>query len=169
MHTIDGNYDERGTLNIEIGGLIAGTEYDFVDVIGSNRTVNLDSATSTLEISFVDGFDASELLVGDEFDIIRYTGFLQGTFSSVVQPLSSPVLFDVDYTDDGSVTLRVVAELPGNCAGSTAINLEDYAPFSSCMASPEGGLAPGCTCADIDGDGDVDLRDYSEFLSLFGS
>ena len=169
VHTINGDYTEQGTLKIEIGGLIAGTEYDFVDVIGSNRTVNLDSALSTLEISFVGGFDARVLMVGDEFDIIRYTGPLQGTFGSVVQPLASPVLFEVDHTDDGSVTLRVVAELPGNCAGTPAINLEDYAPFSGCMAGPEGGSDPGCTCADIDRDGDVDLRDYSEFLLRFGS
>ncbi|MCH8048084.1 MAG: PEP-CTERM sorting domain-containing protein [Planctomycetes bacterium] len=126
MHTIDGNYDERGTLNIEIGGLIAGTEYDFVDVTGLNRSVSLDGATSTLEISFLDGFNASELSVGDEFDIIRYTGSLQGTFSSMVQPLDSPGLFEIDYADDGSLTLRVTRTSPlSDLTGNGFVDFED--------------------------------------------
>ena len=126
---------------------------------------------SALEISFVDGFDAGELIVGDEFDIVRYAGVgstLVGTFGSVVQPLASPVLFEVDYTDDGSLTLRVVTELPGNCAGAPAIALEDYAPFSECLGGPDAGSDPDCACADIDRDGDVDLRDFGLFQSIFG-
>ena len=107
VHTINGDYTEQGTLEIEIGGLTAGTEYDFVNVIGANRTVFLNNPTSTLVISFLGGFDARVLSVGDEFDIIQYTGSLAGTFSSVVQPVDSPAVFEVDYTDDGSVTLRV--------------------------------------------------------------
>ena len=64
------------------------------------------------------------------------------------------------YTDSCVQVITVV--------GATGPDLEDYAPFSSCMTGPEGGSDPGCICADIDGDGDVDMRDYSEFLSLFG-
>lgn len=74
---------------------------------------------------------------------------------------------DVDLMDFDDFTEQF-GRTAGNCAGSAAINLEDFAPLSGCMTGPEGGLAPGCTCADIDRDRDVDMRDYSEFLSLFG-
>ena len=84
-----------------------------------------------------------------------------------MQPSASPVLFDVDYTDDGSLTLRVIARLPGNCAGAPAIELEDYAPMSECMTGPEGGLDPGCACADLNDDGNVDLRDFASLELLF--
>ena len=112
VHAVNGDYTEQGTLEIEIGGLIAGTEYDVVDVIGSSGNVVLNSLTSTLDISFLDGFDPRELVVGDEFDIIRYTGSVAGTFSAAFAPFGSPVVFEVDYAADGSVTLRVTEVCP---------------------------------------------------------
>lgn len=53
------------------------------------------------------------------------------------------------------------AVLPGDCDGNAALDLNDFAAFSPCMAGPEIGVGANCDCADLDGDLDVDLLDLS--------
>ncbi|MCP4592605.1 MAG: DUF1566 domain-containing protein [bacterium] len=60
-----------------------------------------------------------------------------------------------------------------NCDG--AIDLDDYAIFSSALAGPQVTTPPGgstldeFTKADMDSDGDVDLLDLGDFQNLFGN
>ncbi len=56
--------------------------------------------------------------------------------------------------------LRVTA---GDIDGDTDIDLADYRLLFPCLSGPSGGNG-GCTCADGDLDGDVDLEDLSRFL-----
>ena len=75
--TITGNYTiNAGTLEIEIGGLIQGTEYDFLDVAG-----NVDLG-GTLDVSLIDGFVPAP---GDAFEIITAASIL-GTFATESLP-----------------------------------------------------------------------------------
>ena len=108
--SIVGDYTQLGTLEIEIGGLLAG-EYDVLNVDGD---VRLNSATSVLELFFASGFDAGGLSPGDTFDIILYTGvfiadFEFGTFRHVIQSAVSPAVFGLEYGNPGLVSLVVTS------------------------------------------------------------
>jgi hypothetical protein len=45
--------------------------------------------------------------------------------------------------------------------------LTDYAVLRGCLTGPGGGILPGCDGADLNDDGDVDLRDAGVFQSAF--
>jgi hypothetical protein len=81
--TITGNYTQgaSGTLDMEIGGLTAGTQYDQLVVQGST------SLAGTLNTTLVNGFVP---VAGNTFTLIQSTGPLTGTFSTVNQPTGSP-------------------------------------------------------------------------------
>ena len=74
--TIDGNYeqDPLGRAEFEISGLIAGTDFDQLDVTGN---VLLDGR---LSLVFKDLFAPSQ---GDTFDLVLFGGALQGEWSQV--------------------------------------------------------------------------------------
>jgi hypothetical protein len=73
--TIFGNYTQTtsGTLNIELGGLSAGSQYDRLSVSG---TVQLDG---TLNIGLINSFVPS---VGDSFQVLLF-GARSGAFASI--------------------------------------------------------------------------------------
>ncbi|HTL91414.1 MAG TPA: hypothetical protein VL176_03645, partial [Steroidobacteraceae bacterium] len=97
MLTITGNYTQApsGTLNMEIGGLVAGTQYDQLVVQGST------SLAGTLNTSLVNGFVP---VSGSTFTLIQSSGPISGTFTTVNQPLGA--LFNTFY---GPVTVDFVA------------------------------------------------------------
>lgn len=70
--SIDGDFSQSaiGLLDIELGGLLAGSEYDVLDITG---TANL---AGTLEVSLIDGFAPT---IGDSFDILT-AETLNGSF-----------------------------------------------------------------------------------------
>jgi autotransporter-associated beta strand protein len=76
--TIDGDYtmDPLASLDIQLGGLIRGDEYDTLVVTG---TMNLDG---TLDVMLWNGFDPQS---GNSFDILDW-GALNGTFGIVNLP-----------------------------------------------------------------------------------
>ena len=49
------------------------------------------------------------------------------------------------------------------------VDPDDYVVFAACMAGPGGGLMTGCTGADFENDGDVDLRDFQTLQGAFGT
>lgn len=61
-----------------------------------------------------------------------------------------------------------VAVLVGNCNDvDLAIDLADHALFRACFAGPNLPVSPSCSCADTDGDEDVDLRDWRGVQNAF--
>ncbi len=57
----------------------------------------------------------------------------------------------------------------GDLDGSAGpVNLLDFVPFEACMGSSVG-ASTACACADLNGDGSIDLRDFSSFALLFGA
>ena len=58
--------------------------------------------------------------------------------------------------------------VPGDCTDDWLVDLADYEVFALCMTGPDGGpVEPGCQCADLDIDGDVDLIDFGLFQGVF--
>ena len=67
------------------------------------------------------------------------------------------------------VTVTILAEPPpGDCDMDLHVDLDDYATFWYCLDGPDGDpVEPECQCADLDEDGDVDLKDFAAFQRLF--
>ena len=106
MLTVEGSYTQQANsaLAIEIGGLVSGTEFDVLDIVGS---ASLDG---TLDVSLFDlGGDLFEPLAGNTFDVLTATDGITGEFSSHDLPdLSGGLMWDVNYGAD-VVTLNVLS------------------------------------------------------------
>lgn len=103
---ITGDYTQTaaGLFNLEIGGLLPGSEYDQLHIFG---TAYLDG---TLNVSLFDfGSGAFAPQVGDSFDILT-ADVVQGGFSSLsLAALAEPNLFwQIDYLADAIGTTDVV-------------------------------------------------------------
>jgi hypothetical protein len=97
MLTITGNYIQgaSGALDMQIGGLVAGTDYDQLRVGGST------SLDGTLNTSLINGFIP---VSGNTFTLIQGSGPLTGTFTTVNQPIGA--LFNSFY---GPTTFDFIA------------------------------------------------------------
>ncbi len=99
--TIIGDYSQSagGILDAEIAGLVAGTEYDWLDISG------VASLGGTLKVSLFDtggGLFAPSL--GNTFDILSATD-ITGIFDTLIlAPLGSGLNWDVNYILDPSNT-----------------------------------------------------------------
>ena len=90
--TINGDYTQSASaaLEIEIGGLTAGSEYDFLNIAGA---ATLDG---TLDVLLIDSFTPT---AGDMFEIITATSIL-GTFAAETLPaLAGGLEWFVNYSD----------------------------------------------------------------------
>jgi len=61
-----------------------------------------------------------------------------------------------------------IALTQADCNRDWVVDLDDFAVFSDCAAGPDGGEGPGCQCADLDEDDDIDLADFQLFQQVFG-
>ena len=52
---------------------------------------------------------------------------------------------------------------PGDCDGDEVVDLDDYVSLLYCMV----GVPPYCDCADLNGNGGLDLLDYGLFQLAF--
>ncbi len=103
--TISGNYAQTsaGTLEIELGGVTAGTQYDVLNISGTaslNGTLNVTFTNSFVPVSSIDF-------------IILDAASLSGTFSTVNLPDISPNTWSVFYDNiAGTVTLSALFPSP---------------------------------------------------------
>ena len=69
----------------------------------------------------------------------------------------------------GSLAIPIIAcGSHGDFDGDCVLDLGDFRWLSSCQTGPDAGpVDPGCETADIDGDGDSDLRDFAAFQAVF--
>jgi T5SS/PEP-CTERM-associated repeat protein len=103
----DVSFGPTSVLEIELGGLTAGTQYDRVTVA---ETAVLGGA---LEVSLINGFTPT---VGNSFQILTATEGLTGEFvNSLLPSLTTGLGWDVDYTATG-VRLSVITatQQPGD-------------------------------------------------------
>jgi hypothetical protein len=111
--TINGDYTQSGTLAIEIGGLLAGSEYDVLNVSGTA------SLGGSLNVSLFDlGGGLFTPNAGDSFDILT-ADLLQGSFGtlSFAALLDPRLAWHLDYLTDAIgatdvVRLSVVNAVP---------------------------------------------------------
>lgn len=119
--TIDGDLSQQdaGTLAIDLGGTVAITEYDRLEV---DRFAFLDG---TLEVSLVDaGSGVFMPSVGNTFTILTAAEGVQGTFDDLQLPAG--FTWNVMYGAN-SVTLSVTGlGLAGDFNGDGAVDTSDY-------------------------------------------
>lgn len=99
--TFEGNavFSPTSTLIIELGGLLAGHQYDVVEV-------GLVAALSgTLRVELYEDFVPR---IGDTFEFLKASGGITGTFVDRIFPTVLGVRFDLDFTST-SITLSAFA------------------------------------------------------------
>ncbi len=102
--SITGSYSQSdaGVLEIELAGLVPGSEHDALEITGSA------TLGGTLDVRLIDGFVPQ---AGDSF-VILTAGLVSGQFSDVIVSGAPPRL-DLSVTyDSGSVVLEFVQQQP---------------------------------------------------------
>lgn len=112
--TLEGDYlqEPDGTLEIELGGLVPGTEHDVFVVTGAA------SLAGRLEVHLINGFVPQ---IDDSFEVLQ-AGSISGTFDEIALfgfPASLRV--DVTYNAD-SVVLQVNSRLAHTPSSGNAVN-----------------------------------------------
>ncbi len=125
-----GSAEYAGTLEIEIGGLTAGNEYDQLNHTLGNAVAQLGG---TLNVSLLNDFMPQ---AGDMFDILTATGTLTGTFASTILPtLSGNLFWNINYGAN-SVELSVAApSLDGDFNGDGVVDAADYVVWRKGLGS----------------------------------
>jgi hypothetical protein len=107
LFTIDGTYTQSssGTLLVQLMGLVAGTQYDVLDVHGSA------ALEGTLDVSLFGGFDPTF----DAFFDILLANDISGTFDTVDLPTSPNGVFSLAYllNPTGQDVVRIIFDAPG--------------------------------------------------------
>lgn len=97
---ITGNYTNTGTLNIELGGTTAGTQYDVLNITGAA------TLGGTLNLTLINGFTPS---LANAFQIINYTS-RTGAFSTINgQSVAGGLFLRPDYNAT-NLTLTTVSQ-----------------------------------------------------------
>jgi len=131
MLTITGNYTQgaSGVLEMQIGGLVAGTDYDQLRVGGTT------SLAGTLNTALINGFVPP---TGSTFTLVQSTGAVTGTFTTTNQPAGTlfnsfygPTTVDfVTASSGGSVPPQLVPVVQ-NTISSTNQVLTSLAPTTT--------------------------------------
>ena len=166
--TIDGNYTQQaaGSMEIEIGGTTANTQYDVVDISG------FATLGGGLQLSLINGFMPTAL---QTFTVLFSSG-ITGAFSNVgngqrIGVADGSGSFLVNYGagstfDPTQVTLsgfQAVA-LPGDYNHNGVVDAADYTVWRNSLGRTGSGLA-----ADGNINGMIDAGDYTVWKSHFGT
>jgi hypothetical protein len=149
-----------GTLNLEVGGTTAGTDYD---QLSHSLGDGLARLGGTLDVALIAGFMPQ---AGEAFDLITATGGITGTFASTILPvLPGNLLWNLTYGAN-DVILAVSAvpiTIPGDYNNDGIVDAADYTIWRDTLGQTGSGLA-----ADGDGSGTVDQADYDVWVAHFG-
>lgn len=156
VETFGGNvhFGALSSVEIEIAGIAAGTEYDRIETMGNA------SLEGELFVELLDGF-APDL--GDVFEVVAADS-VSGTFANTVFPSFDPLLkLEVVYQFD-SVALAVVPVVAGDYNADGVVDSADYTVWRDSLGQLGTGLA-----ADGDLSGEVDSADFLVWSSNFGN
>ena len=117
-----GNLANSGTVNMEIGGTVAGTGYDQIKVTGSILLSGI------LNVTLINGYTP---VLGNEFTIIDAAS-LTGTFTTLNLPVIAPRIWETTYDKvNGTLKLKVVNnQLPVTLISFKAVREEVIAKLS---------------------------------------
>ena len=108
LFTVNGNYTQSssGHLLIQLAGLLAGTQYDVLDVHGSAMLAGF------LDVGLFGGFDPT----ADAFFDVLLADDLSGTFNTVNLPTSANGVFSLEYLTNanGLDSVRIVFDFGGD-------------------------------------------------------
>jgi hypothetical protein len=162
---ISGNYTQTsaGTLQIEIGGTTAGTQYDQLHVSGAA------SLNGALQVVLVNGFSPAS---GDSFDILDW-GTLSGKFSAKQLPsLTAPLGWDLSHLYTTGV-ITASSYVPGDIDRDGHLNVADVAALENALADLNAyqsgrGLINSqlLAVADLSGDNHVTNVDLQALINL---
>ena len=144
-------FGATGSLEVELGGLTAGTDYDRVDVFGD---VVIDG---TLDASIFGGYVP---VIGDTFDVLVADGSVSGSFSSVNLPAGPGAGFGVFV---GSNFVRVtVGLIQGDLNFDGFVGIDD---LNIVLGNWNQNVTPGDeSMGDPSGDGFVGIDDLNDVL-----
>jgi hypothetical protein len=148
----DSTFTDTSTLQIELGGLIAGSQFDKLIA----EDLSLDG---TLQVTLIDGFVPE---IGNTFDIFDFTSLADETFNAIALPeLTGRKTWDTSalYTDG---LIGVIAMRPGDTDDDRDVDPDDLNTFAAAF-----GLA-GDRWTDFNEDGHVDLTDFALIRANFG-
>ena len=170
--TVQGAVTNSGTVgpgNV-VGTLHFGNTY--TQAAGARLEMDLASAAShdelvvtgaaslagTLAVSLVNGFSPDE---GDQFEVLRASGFGGSTFDSMSLPaLSGNMVWNVNYS---STALTISVLLPGDFDGDGTVDTNDYVVWQKNVGQPAGTLVNDNTGGTIGG------AQYNLWKSNFGN
>lgn len=146
-------------LEIEIGGTTPGVEYDRIEVDG---VAQLDGI---LQVELIDlGSGVYEPQLGDSFAFLASGGGGRGMWRIVDLPELAPGLEWLLNPGGLTISLNVVAALPGDYNFDGVVDAADYTVYRDTLGQNGIGLA-----ADGDADGDVDTDDYAVWAANYGT
>lgn len=125
-----GSAEYDGTLDIEIGGIAAGVNYD---QINHNIGSGVAQIGGALNVSLLNSFMPQ---AGDVFDVLTAVGGVNGTFANTMLPaLSGNLFWNVVYGPN-SIELAVAApSLPGDFDANGVVDTADYTVWRKGLGS----------------------------------
>jgi hypothetical protein len=154
MHATNLDIATGGTLLMELGGLVGGSEYDQLAIAGSL------GLGGTLQVTLIDSFTPQ---IGDWFDILDF-GSLSGVeFDAVLLPeLPGRKTWDESNLYTTGI-IEVIAMLHGDTDGDWDVDDDDLNLFETAFG------AAGDWRTDFNEDGRVDLADFILMRETFGT
>ncbi len=150
--TIDGDFTQlaAGTLQFELAGTGAGSQFDQLSVTGAV------ALAGTVDVGLIDDFTPSP---GDLFPIIA-AGGVSGAFTNGSLPALTGANWQIEYSTT-SVLLRVV--ISGDYNHNGKVDAADYTVWRNSLGQAGVGLA-----ADGNGDGHITPADYAVWKAHYG-
>lgn len=143
-----------------LGGKIywGAADYEYWDY--AIRRANLDGS----EIEEIVPYDWAEVITLDVEAGKMYYADSRWIYRADLDGTNrGPVLYAASPPMGIALDLRV----PGDCDEDHLLGLSDHTSFVQCMTGPGGDFAPGCSCADDNGDRDIDLADFATVQATF--
>lgn len=158
--TLDNNvaFGPGTRLEIELGGVTPGSQYDQLLVAGEL------ALGGTLDVDLVNlGAGVFQPPLGSVFEIAMATAGINGSFAAEQMPGLGPLLEMQLVKTANELFLAVVPELTGDYNANGVVDAADYVAWRNTVGQSGIGLP-----ADGDGDGDVDTDDRVVWRAHFG-
>lgn len=153
----DVTFTTDNSLLMQIGGPIAGAQFDQISVVGSA------ALGGTLDVALLGGFLPT---AGQSFPLIKY-GVRDGTFATVnLPPLPSSLAWSIDYGANALALSVNSTGLLGDLNLDGAVDRADVAILVGNYGMPS---AASPAQGDLNGDNRVSLADLIVLQSQFGS